>query len=116
LRAGATGYVLKRAAATELVSAIRAVQRGDSYLDPALIAKLNQLGDSDTVKLADLTDRELEVLKLVAEGLTNRQIAAQLVISVKTVQSHRTNIMEKLDLHDRTDLVKYAIRRGMIEP
>ncbi len=116
LRAGAAGYVLKRAAATELVAAIRAVQRGDAYLDPALTRTLDDLRDGDTGRLADLTERELEVLKLVAEGLTNRQIAAQLVISVKTVQSHRTNIMEKLDLHDRTDLVKYAIRRGLIEP
>ena len=116
LRAGAAGYVLKRAAATELVAAIRAVQRGESYLDPALSSALNDLGEGETGRLADLTEREIEVLKLVAEGLTNRQIAAQLIISVKTVQSHRTNIMEKLDLHDRTDLVKYAIRRGLIQP
>ena len=116
LRAGAAGYVLKRAAATDLVAAIRAVQRGDAYLDPALTRTFDDLRDRDAGRLADLTERELEVLKLVAEGLTNRQIAARLVISVKTVQSHRTNIMEKLDLHDRTDLVKYAIRRGLIEP
>jgi DNA-binding NarL/FixJ family response regulator len=116
MRAGAAGYVLKRAAATELVAAIRAVQKGESYLDPALTRTLNDLGEGDSGHLADLTERELEVLKLVAEGLTNRQIAAQLIISVKTVQSHRTNIMEKLDLHDRTDLVKYAIRRGLIQP
>lgn len=116
LRAGATGYVLKRAAATELVAAIRAVQRGDAYVDPALTQTLDDLRDGDSGQIADLTEREVEVLTLVAEGLTNRQIAAQLIISVKTVQSHRTNIMEKLDLHDRTDLVKYAIRRGLIEP
>ena len=116
LRAGAAGYVLKRAAATELVAAIRAVQKGESYLDPAVTRTLNDLGEGDSAHLVDLTERELEVLKLVAEGLTNRQIAAQLIISVKTVQSHRTNIMEKLDLHDRTDLVKYAIRRGLIQP
>lgn len=116
LRAGAAGYVLKRAAATELVAAIRAVQKGESYLDPAVTRTLHDLGEGDSGHLADLTERELEVLKLVAEGLTNRQIAAQLIISVKTVQSHRTNIMEKLDLHDRTDLVKYAIRRGLIQP
>lgn len=116
MRAGAAGYVLKRAAATELVAAIRAVQRGESYLDPALTNALNDLGEGEIGRLADLTEREIEVLKLVAEGLTNRQIAAQLIISVKTVQSHRTNIMEKLDLHDRTDLVKYAIRRGLIQP
>ncbi len=117
LRAGAAGYVLKRAAATDLVAAIRAVQHGDTYLDPQLTRQLHAaVGNASLQPPADLTERELEVLTLVAEGLTNRQIAAKLMISVKTVQSHRTNIMEKLDLHDRTDLVKYAIRRGLIEP
>lgn len=117
LRAGAVGYVLKRAAATDLVAAIRAVQRGETYLDPQLAQQLsNATGKSVLTSPVDLTERELEVLVLVSEGLTNRQIAARLNISVKTVQSHRTNIMEKLDLHDRTDLVKYAIRRGLIEP
>jgi DNA-binding NarL/FixJ family response regulator len=118
LRAGAAGYVLKRAAAKELVGAIQAVQRGESYLDPALTRTLI----SDYVRKVDrtdlpadaLTERELEVLKLVAEGLTNRQIAAKLDISIKTVQSHRANLMDKLDLHDRTELVRYAIRRGLI--
>jgi DNA-binding NarL/FixJ family response regulator len=118
LRAGAAGYVLKRAAAKELVGAIQAVQRGESYLDPALTRTLI----SDYVRKVDrtdlpadaLTERELEVLKLVAEGLTNRQIAARLNISIKTVQSHRANLMDKLDLHDRTELVRYAIRRGLI--
>lgn len=118
LRAGAAGYVLKRAAAKELVGAIQAVQRGESYLDPALTRTLI----SDYVRKVDrtdlpadaLTERELEVLKLVAEGLTNRQIAAKLNISIKTVQSHRANLMDKLDLHDRTELVRYAIRRGLI--
>jgi DNA-binding NarL/FixJ family response regulator len=118
LRAGAAGYVLKRAAAKELVGAIQAVQRGESYLDPALTRTLI----SDYVRKVDrtdmpadaLTERQLEVLKLVAEGLTNRQIAARLNISIKTVQSHRANLMDKLDLHDRTELVRYAIRRGLI--
>jgi DNA-binding NarL/FixJ family response regulator len=118
LRAGAAGYVLKRAAAKELVGAIQAVQRGESYLDPALTRTLI----SDYVRKVEradlpadaLTERELEVLKLVAEGLTNRQIAAKLSISIKTVQSHRANLMDKLDLHDRTELVRYAIRRGLI--
>src|SRR3954453_1952926 len=119
LRAGAAGYVLKRAAAKELVGAIQAVQRGESYLDPALTRTLI----SDYVKKVDrtdlpadaLTERELEVLRLVAEGLTNRQIALKLNISIKTVQSHRANLMDKLDLHDRTELVRYAIRRGLIK-
>ena len=120
LRAGAAGYVLKRAAAKELVGAINAVRRGDKYLDPALTDTLI----SDYVRQVErgddtpdsLTDRELEVLKLVAEGHTNRQIALQLNISIKTVQTHRANLMDKLNLHDRTELVRYAIRRGLIQP
>jgi two-component system, NarL family, response regulator NreC len=119
LRAGAAGYVLKRAAAKELVGAIHAVRRGESYLDPALTRTLI----SDYVRQVErgdetpdsLTDRELEVLTLVAEGLTNRQIALKLNISIKTVQTHRANLMDKLNLHDRTELVRYAIRRGLIE-
>jgi DNA-binding NarL/FixJ family response regulator len=118
LRAGAAGYVLKRAAAKELVNAIRAVQRGESYLDPALTRTLisdyvRKVERTDTAEDA-LTERELEVLSLVAEGLTNRQIALKLNISIKTVQSHRANLMDKLNLHDRTELVRYAIRRGLI--
>lgn len=120
LRAGASGFVLKRAAAKELVSAINAVRRGDKYLDPSLTRTLI----SDYVRQVErgdetpdsLTDRELEVLKLVAEGFTNRQIALQLNISIKTVQTHRANLMDKLNLHDRTELVRYAIRRGLIQP
>lgn len=120
LRAGATGYVLKRAAAQELVEAINAVQRGESYLDPALTRTLisdyvRQVERSDEAP-DSLTERELEVLKLVAEGLTNRQIAIKLNISIKTVQTHRANLMDKLNLHDRTELVRYAIRRGLIQP
>jgi len=119
LRAGASAYVLKRAAAKELVSAIQTVRQGQSYLDPALTRTLI----SDYVRQVErvdeapdsLTDRELEVLKLVAEGFTNRQIALKLTISIKTVQTHRANLMDKLNLHDRTELVRYAIRRGLIE-
>lgn len=119
LRAGAAGYVLKRAAAKELVGAIYAVRRGESYLDPALTRTLI----SDYVRQVErgdetpdsLTERELEVLTLVAEGLTNRQIALKLNISIKTVQTHRANLMDKLNLHDRTELVRYAIRRGLIQ-
>ena len=118
LRAGAAGYVLKRAAAKELVGAIHAVRRGESYLDPALTRTLisdyvRKVDRSDTPADA-LTEREIEVLRLVAEGFTNRQIALRLNISIKTVQSHRANLMDKLDLHDRTELVRYAIRRGLI--
>lgn len=120
LRAGASGYVLKRAAAKELVGAIQAVRRGESYLDPALTSTLisdyvRQVERSDETPDA-LTDRELEVLTLVAEGMTNRQIALKLNISIKTVQTHRANLMDKLNLHDRTELVRYAIRRGLIQP
>lgn len=119
LRAGAAGYVLKRAAAQELVGAIMAVRRGESYLDPALTRTLisdyvRQVERSDETP-DSLTDRELEVLTLVAEGLTNRQIALRLNISIKTVQTHRANLMDKLNLHDRTELVRYAIRRGLIQ-
>ena len=119
LRAGASGYVLKRAAAKELVGAIQAVRRGESYLDPALTRTLisdyvRQVERSDETP-DSLTDRELEVLTLVAEGLTNRQIALKLNISIKTVQTHRANLMDKLNLHDRTELVRYAIRRGLIQ-
>ena len=118
LRAGAAGYVLKRSAATELVRAIRAISSGGAYLDPVLtrtlIGDYVRKSDAAQAQADELTEREVEVLTLVAEGLTNRQIALRLSISIKTVQSHRTNIMEKLDLHDRTDLVRYAIRRGLI--
>lgn len=118
LRAGAAGYVLKKAAAQELVGAIHAVLRGESYLDPALTRTLisdyvRQVERSDETP-DSLTDRELEVLTLVAEGMTNRQIALKLNISIKTVQTHRANLMDKLNLHDRTELVRYAIRRGLI--
>jgi DNA-binding NarL/FixJ family response regulator len=120
LRAGVAGYVLTRAAATELVNAIRAVSSGDAYLAPSLTRTLiggyMRGGESPRTSIDELTERELDVLKLVAEGMTNRQIALELNISIKTVQSHRTNIMEKLDLHDRTELVRYAIRRGLIKP
>jgi DNA-binding NarL/FixJ family response regulator len=119
LRAGAAGYVLKRAAAKELVNAIQTVRRGESYLDPALtrtlISDYVRKVDQNDATTETLTERELEVLRLVAEGMTNRQIALKLNISIKTVQSHRANLMEKLDLHDRTELVRYAIRRGLIK-
>jgi two-component system response regulator NreC len=121
LRAGASGYVPKRAAPDELVNAIRTVYRGEVFLYPSLAARLvhSYLGQPDgsdgTPPLADLTPREQEVLKLIAEGLSNPDIADKLVISVKTVDRHRENIMRKLNLHNRVDLVKYAIREGLIE-
>ena len=120
LKAGADGYVLKKAAGTELISAIRAVYEGGTFLYPS-VAKtvvedyLRPDGTLAERRHSKLTDREIEVLKLVAEGRSNQEIADLLCLSVKTVTGHRTNIMEKLDLHSRTELVKYAIRTGLIE-
>jgi two-component system response regulator NreC len=120
LEVGASGYIIKRAAATELVSAIRAVYRGESVLSPAITRLL--LEDYLTREVhresSDpnaLSSREREVLQLIAEGKTSREIADILHLSVKTVQSHRTSLMQKLDLHDRGDLIKYAIQKKIIE-
>jgi two-component system response regulator NreC len=104
------------------VAAVRAAHRGEAFLYPS-VAKLvvrdylERAGrqEQDT-NLDGLTEREREVLTLIAEGLTNQEIAQRLYISVKTVQTHRAHIMEKLNLHDRTELVRYAIRKGLIEP
>lgn len=120
LRAGASGYVLKRAASDDLLRAIREVEKGGSALHPTVAAKLikdyvrraKSMEQSDSGSL--LTARESEVLKLVAEGHTNQQIADILGLGRKTVDTHRTNIMRKLDLHDVTALVKYALKRGLI--
>jgi two-component system, NarL family, response regulator NreC len=122
LKAGAAGYVLKRAAATDLVQAVRAAQRGEAFLYPsvakAVVADyLKRLEEGEGKEMYDgLTEREKEILTLVADGATNQEIAHKLFISIKTVQTHRAHIMEKLNLHDRTKLVRYAIRKGLIEP
>ncbi len=121
LRAGAAGYILKEAADTELITAIRAVQSGRFYLSPS--AQSMMVGDylqrvrtgEEKDSYSGLTEREREILKLVAEGLTNNQIAERLFISPKTVDTHRTHIMDKLNLHSRAELVKYAMRRGLLE-
>jgi two-component system response regulator NreC len=121
LRAGASGYMMKEAADTELLQAIRTVQNGRFYLSPA--AQSMMVGDyllrvkagEEKDSYNDLTEREREILKLVAEGLTNNQIAEKLVISPKTVDTHRTHVMDKLNLHSRAELVKYAMRRGLLE-
>ncbi len=120
LEAGASGYILKRAAASELVAAIRAVNNGEAVLSPSITRMLledylrrentRSHMDSDT-----LSPREREILQLIAEGKTSREIADTLNLSIKTVQSHRTNLMQKLDLHDRGDLIKYAIQKKIIE-
>jgi two-component system response regulator NreC len=122
LKAGAAGYVLKRAAATDLVDAVRAAARGEAFLYPS-VAKtvvtdyLRRLerGEAERKPYDGLTEREREVLSLIAEGHTNQEIAGRLFISIKTVQTHRAHIFEKLGLHDRTELVRYAIRVGLID-
>ncbi len=122
LDAGASGYVPKRAAPEELLSAIRAAYSGEVYLYPSLAKLLvrdflsQQSQEFAANTLNGLTAREEEVLALLAEGENNTEIAEKLTISPKTVARHRENIMNKLNLHSRTDLVKYAIRKGIIEP
>jgi len=119
LQAGASGYVVKQAAPAELISAIQAVYRGDSFLSP-MISKtiideyLKRAEPAASSEQAKLTDREREVLQLIAEGYSNRDIAQKLQISIKTAGVHRTNLMEKLGIHNVTDLVKYALRKGII--
>lgn len=120
LEAGASGYVPKRAAPEELLTAIRAAAAGQVYLYPSL-AKflvrdyLNGGRAAEETTSSDLTDREQEVLTYLAEGASNEEIAASLVISPKTVARHRENIMRKLNLHSRAELVRYAIRKGIIK-
>jgi DNA-binding NarL/FixJ family response regulator len=119
LRAGALGYVLKEAPITDLISAIKAVNRGESYMSPSISkkviedyirrAKLGEEAGIDDI----LSDREREVLQLIAEGHSYDEIASLLCISKKTVETHRANIMEKLNIHDKVGLVKYAIRKGL---
>ena len=117
LQAGASGYLLKRAAADDLIHAIRTVARGGTYLDPSLTSKV--LGGLRTPSVqagvpvgAPLSDREEEVLRWIARGFTNREIAAQLDVSVKTVETHKARAMEKLGVHSRAGIVAYAIRSG----
>jgi two-component system response regulator NreC len=117
IKAGASGYVPKRALGSELVSAIRAVRQGDSFLYPsaatALIEDYRQQAKEEE-PYDQLTAREREILKLIAEGHTSREIADILIVSQKTVQGHRVKIMEKLNLHNRTELIKYAMRKGLV--
>ena len=117
LRAGASGYVLKTAADKDLVNACRATMRGETFLYAGAVAALvREHLDRDATSLDPLTPRELEVVKLVAEGHTSDEIAGMLFISRKTVDRHRANILEKLGMRDRVDLTRYAIRRGLVEP
>jgi DNA-binding NarL/FixJ family response regulator len=116
LKAGASGYVLKRQADQDLLDAVRAVQRGEPFLTPdaqrTLIKDVLERGEPTD----ELTPREQEVVKLVAEAHTNREIAEILHLAEKTVESHRANAMRKLGMRDRVELVRYAIRSGLIEP
>jgi len=119
LNAGASGYIPKRAAPDDLVSAIRVVNQGNVFLYPTLAKLLvkdflDRAESGSTPVAEELTPREREVLTYIAEGYTNREIAQNLVISVKTVDRHRENIMQKLNLHNRVELVKYAIEKGLI--
>jgi DNA-binding NarL/FixJ family response regulator len=117
LRAGASGYVLKTAADRDLVHACRATVRGETFLYAgAVTALVREHLERDATSLDPLTPREVEVVKLVAEGHTSDEIAGMLVISRKTVDRHRANILEKLGMRDRVDLTRYAIRRGLITP
>jgi DNA-binding NarL/FixJ family response regulator len=117
LRAGANGYVVKGSGLEDLVKALRLVAAGERFLDPrvASVARLDEPEKSSRDDLERLTSREREVLQLVAEGQTNRQIAERLGLSPKTVDAHRTNLMRKLDLHDAQALTRFALRRGMIQ-
>jgi DNA-binding NarL/FixJ family response regulator len=121
IEAGASGFISKTAASSELAAGIRSVYRGDSFLSPSvarfLVEDYQQIasmkGSQDPYE--QLTNREREVFKLVAEGHTTQEIAAMLVLSPKTVERHKTNLMSKLDIHNRTELVKFALRKGIIK-
>ncbi len=121
LRAGASGYVLKSAADRDLVDACRATMRGEPFLYPSALKALvrehlERAKDGDDVSADPLSHRESEVVKLIAEGHSTREIAEILVISEKTVERHRANTLEKLGMRDRVDITRYAIRRGLVEP
>lgn len=131
IRAGAAGYVIKRTAAADLLAAVRAVAQGEMFLSPgvahalaggrngrsgeAVPARLRH-GSAGDDRYAMLTGREREILQLVGEGYSNQEIADLLTLSVKTVQSHRAAVMQKLDLRDVTHLVRYAVRKGIVDP
>ena len=115
LRAGATGYVLKEAANAELAQAIRQVADGGTYLQPELGAKLASAPPAPEGPPDDLSEREVEVLRLIALGYTNAEIGEQLFLSVRTVESHRAHIQQKLRAHSRAELVRYALDHGLLE-
>ncbi len=120
LRFGGTGYVLKDADAGTLLDAVRRVHRGESYLSPEVSQTIirrviNEQAEQHGDSHENLTCRERQILQLIAESKTNREIGERLKISIKTVQTHRANLMNKLDIHDQTSLVKYAIRHGLVK-
>lgn len=119
IQVGAAGYIIKRAAEDELISAIKVVSRGDMYIHPAitrlLFSKHPQTNHSEEASLESLSRRELEVLGYLARGYTNRQIAETLYISIRTVESHRANIMGKLGIQNRIELVEYAKKYGLMD-
>jgi two-component system, NarL family, response regulator NreC len=119
IRAGASGYIVKRAAESELVDAIRAVARGQTYLHPtmtrAVLIEADLVTNSKDDPAKALTPREEQVLRLIARGHTNPEIAELLTISVRTVEGHRSNVMSKLDLHSRVELVRYAAQHGLLD-
>lgn len=121
LKAGASGYVLKSVADVDLVAACRAAMRGEMFLYPSAESTLvrdylDRLRRGDRVPSSVLTAHEDQVIKLIAEGCSSREIARDLHIAVKTVESHRANILNKLGMRDRVELTRYAIRAGLVEP
>ncbi|HEV8118945.1 MAG TPA: response regulator transcription factor [Thermoanaerobaculia bacterium] len=119
LRAGVSGYILKDSALTELELAIQAVRRGDTYLSPAVsrhVGDYVRRSGGEPTPREGLTSRQREVLQLIAEGESTKQIAGKLGVSVKTIETHRSQLMNKLDIHDVAGLVRYAIRIGLVTP
>jgi two-component system response regulator NreC len=120
LRAGASGYVVKQGAVPELIQAIQAAFRGETYLSPSIsrqvIDEYGRRAEATVNRYDRLTDREREVLQLIAEGRTSREMASRLHVTVKTVEAHRAHLMDKLGLHTIADLTRYALRKGMIGP
>lgn len=121
MHAGATGYLIKQTAANDLLKAIREVQRGNAFFSPSIAKRLRDQcreafsNGQPARKSTELTSRESEVLQLIAEGFSNKQIAAELAISIKTVEKHRQQVMNKLNIHDVAGLTRYAISKGLVE-
>ena len=120
LKAGASGYLLKGASGAELLAALRAVNSGDVYIQPPVATRL--VADylrridrgEEKAQYDGLTERERQILRLIAEGSTSQHIADALTLSVNTVNTHRRHVMEKLNLHNRADLIRYAVRKGLV--